>query len=191
MVNGVPRGSPAAKTLRACDPSGFGLGTSLGTPFTTLPPRIFQIMSHDQAPLPQTSSRQQGILQLQGLRRRTTLPHLPGRKGNCKQAHLFWLSLHFPFTEVKQGRIVSLLRLNNQGDALTWGPLSPLYGVSLDWCLPYDSDYNFPETLLLISESRPWEVLKNKVWETRFWYGSQCLVDSRYRNENNTITADS
>ena len=31
-------------------PSGFGLGTSLGTPVTTLPPRLFQIMSHYSYP---------------------------------------------------------------------------------------------------------------------------------------------
>ena len=46
VVNGVTRGSPAAKTLGTCGPYGFGLGTSLGTPFTTLPPWLFQIMSH-------------------------------------------------------------------------------------------------------------------------------------------------
>ena len=46
LVNGVPLGSPAAKTLGACGPSSFGLETSLRTPFTTLPPRLFQIMSH-------------------------------------------------------------------------------------------------------------------------------------------------
>ena len=50
MVNGVPQGSPAAKTLGDCGPSGFGLGTSLGPPFTTLPPRLFQIMSHFSGP---------------------------------------------------------------------------------------------------------------------------------------------
>ena len=36
-------GGPTAKTLGACSPSGFGLGTSLGTPFTMKPPRLFQI----------------------------------------------------------------------------------------------------------------------------------------------------
>ena len=45
MVKWSPSESPAAKTLGACGPSGFGLGTSLGTSFTTLPPRLFQIMS--------------------------------------------------------------------------------------------------------------------------------------------------
>ena len=45
MVNGVPRGSPSDKTLGACGPLDFCLGTSLGAPFTTLPPRLFQIMS--------------------------------------------------------------------------------------------------------------------------------------------------
>ena len=35
-----------AKTLGACGPSSFGLGTSLGTTFTMIPPRLFQIMSH-------------------------------------------------------------------------------------------------------------------------------------------------
>ena len=39
-------GGPAAKTLRVCGPSGLGLGTSLGTTFTMIPPRLFQIMSH-------------------------------------------------------------------------------------------------------------------------------------------------
>ena len=46
VVNRVPQGSPMAKTLGACGPSGFGLGTSLGTPFTTLSLRLFQMMSH-------------------------------------------------------------------------------------------------------------------------------------------------
>ena len=35
-----------AKTLGACSPSGFGLGNSLGTTFTMIPPQLFQIMSH-------------------------------------------------------------------------------------------------------------------------------------------------
>ena len=39
-------GGPAAKILGASGPSGFGLGTSLGTTFTMIPPRLFQIMSH-------------------------------------------------------------------------------------------------------------------------------------------------
>ena len=39
-------GGPAAKTLGACGPSSFGLGTSLGTTFTMIPPRLFQIMSN-------------------------------------------------------------------------------------------------------------------------------------------------
>ena len=37
---------PMAKTLGACGPSGFGLGTSLGTTFTLKPPQLIQIMSH-------------------------------------------------------------------------------------------------------------------------------------------------
>ena len=41
-----PSESPAAKTLGVCGPSGFGLGSSLGTQFTNLPPRLYQIMSH-------------------------------------------------------------------------------------------------------------------------------------------------
>ena len=45
MVNVVPR-AVAAKTLGACGFSSFTLGTSLGTPFTMIPPRLFQIMSH-------------------------------------------------------------------------------------------------------------------------------------------------
>ena len=40
-------GGPAVKTLGACGPSGFGLGTSLGTTFTMIPPRLFQIMSQE------------------------------------------------------------------------------------------------------------------------------------------------
>ena len=39
-------GGPAAKTLGACGPLGFGLRTSLGTTFTMIPHRLFQIMSH-------------------------------------------------------------------------------------------------------------------------------------------------
>ena len=39
-------GGPADKTLGACGPSGFGLETSLGTTFTMIHPRLFQIMSH-------------------------------------------------------------------------------------------------------------------------------------------------
>ena len=39
-------GGPAAKTLGACGPLGFGLRTFLGTTFTMIPPRLFQIMSH-------------------------------------------------------------------------------------------------------------------------------------------------
>ena len=38
-------GGPVAKTLGACGPLGFGLGTSLGTTFTMVPPPLFQIMS--------------------------------------------------------------------------------------------------------------------------------------------------
>ena len=38
-------GGPAAKTLGAGGPLGFGLGTSLDTTFTMVPPRLFQIMS--------------------------------------------------------------------------------------------------------------------------------------------------
>ena len=45
VLNGVSWGSPVAKTLAACGPSGFSLWTSLGVPFTTPPPRLFQIMS--------------------------------------------------------------------------------------------------------------------------------------------------
>ena len=41
VVNGVPPGSPVCKTLGAFRTSGFGLGTFLGTPFTTLPARLF------------------------------------------------------------------------------------------------------------------------------------------------------
>ena len=45
MVNGVPREVPRSKILGACGPSGFGLGTSLRTPFTMIPPWLFHIMS--------------------------------------------------------------------------------------------------------------------------------------------------
>ena len=36
-------GGLTAKILGACGPLGFGLGTSLGTPFTMITPRLFQI----------------------------------------------------------------------------------------------------------------------------------------------------
>ena len=43
-------GGPAAKTLGACGPSGFGLGTSLGITFTMVPPRFFHRMSQTVSP---------------------------------------------------------------------------------------------------------------------------------------------
>ena len=46
MVNVVPREVPRPKPSGPGAPSGFGLGTSLGTTFTMIPPRLFQIMSH-------------------------------------------------------------------------------------------------------------------------------------------------
>ena len=46
MVKWSPSESPVAKTLWACGPSGFGLGTSLGTPFPMIPPRLFHRLSH-------------------------------------------------------------------------------------------------------------------------------------------------
>ena len=46
VVNGVPRKVPRPTTLGACGPSRFGLGTSLGTPITTLPLRLFHTFSH-------------------------------------------------------------------------------------------------------------------------------------------------
>ena len=42
-----PLGSPAAKILGVCGPSVFGLGTSHGTPFTIIPPRLFHTLSQD------------------------------------------------------------------------------------------------------------------------------------------------
>ena len=39
-------GGPAAKTLGACGPSGFGLGNSLGTPFTMIHPWLSHSLSH-------------------------------------------------------------------------------------------------------------------------------------------------
>ena len=45
MVKWSPSESPAAKTIGACGPLGFGLGTSLGTPFTMIPPRLFHRFS--------------------------------------------------------------------------------------------------------------------------------------------------
>ena len=42
-----PSGNSAAKKiLGACDPSGFDLGSSLGTPFTMITPWLFHILSH-------------------------------------------------------------------------------------------------------------------------------------------------
>ena len=51
VVTEIPWESPAAKTLGACGPSGFGLGTFLGRLFTTLPPQVFQIISQSFPPL--------------------------------------------------------------------------------------------------------------------------------------------
>ena len=45
MVNGVPR----PKTIGACGPSGSDLGTSLGTPFTTIHPLLFHTLSQDHS----------------------------------------------------------------------------------------------------------------------------------------------
>ena len=42
MVNVVPRKVLRPKTLRDFNPFGFGLGTSLGTPITKIPPLAFQ-----------------------------------------------------------------------------------------------------------------------------------------------------
>ena len=44
MVNKVPREVPWPKP--DCGPSCFGLGTSLGTTFTMIPPRLFHTLSH-------------------------------------------------------------------------------------------------------------------------------------------------
>ena len=40
MVNEVRQEVPRPKTLGACGPSSFGLGTSLGTPFTIIAFRL-------------------------------------------------------------------------------------------------------------------------------------------------------
>ena len=45
MVNVVPREGPRPKPSGPAAPRAFGLGTSLGTTFTMIPPRLFQIMS--------------------------------------------------------------------------------------------------------------------------------------------------
>ena len=50
MVKWGPSGGPAGKTLLwACTTLGFGLGTSLGTPFTMMPPCLFHRLSQDAA----------------------------------------------------------------------------------------------------------------------------------------------
>ena len=41
---------PMAKTRGAAGPEGFGRGTSRGTPFTMIPPRLFHIISFFQLP---------------------------------------------------------------------------------------------------------------------------------------------
>ena len=43
-------GGPKAKTRGAAGPNGFGRGTSGGSPFTMIPPRLFHIMSFFQLP---------------------------------------------------------------------------------------------------------------------------------------------
>ena len=40
-------GKSRGQNLWACGPFGFGLGTSLGTPFTMIPPRLFHTLSID------------------------------------------------------------------------------------------------------------------------------------------------
>ena len=50
IVNGVPWEVPRTKSLGTCGPSGFSLGTPLDTPFTMIPPQLFQIMSHHTGP---------------------------------------------------------------------------------------------------------------------------------------------
>ena len=45
MVNGVPKGSPKAKTREAAGPKGFGQGSSRGTPFVMIQPRLFHTFS--------------------------------------------------------------------------------------------------------------------------------------------------
>ena len=45
MVNGVPREVPKAKTLGVAGPKGFGRGTSQGTLFTMIHPRLFHTFS--------------------------------------------------------------------------------------------------------------------------------------------------
>ena len=44
-MNGVPQEVRRPKTIRACGPSGFGLRTSQGTPFTMIPLRLFHTWS--------------------------------------------------------------------------------------------------------------------------------------------------
>ena len=41
-----PSESPSPKTVGACGPSGFDLGTSRETPFTMIPPLLFHTLSH-------------------------------------------------------------------------------------------------------------------------------------------------
>ena len=52
MAKRSPLECSAAKALGACAPSGFSLGTSLGTPFTTIPPRLFHTLSHSVPSVP-------------------------------------------------------------------------------------------------------------------------------------------
>ena len=40
-----PSGSPMAKTKGAAGPEGFGRGTSRGTPFSMIPPKLFHTFS--------------------------------------------------------------------------------------------------------------------------------------------------
>ena len=45
IVEWIPSRSPSAKTLQACGPLGFGLGTSLGTLLTMISPQLFHTLS--------------------------------------------------------------------------------------------------------------------------------------------------
>ena len=86
MVNGVPWEVLRPKTLRTCGPSGLGMGTSLGTPFTMTPPRLFHTLSQCVQVLERTRGQlgelavEEGEMRGRQVFRANMLQHMAGRE---------------------------------------------------------------------------------------------------------------
>ena len=83
MLNGVPREVPRTKTLGACDPLGFGLGTSLGTLFTHSPSAFPHIVPLYRCTVHYTLHRHQSDWLREGRREKNLIifGHCPKGKG--------------------------------------------------------------------------------------------------------------